>query len=155
MAALEDLIREVTADVRMVPGVVATPDAPPEQLGVFPALVVYPRTGFWRFGSASGSRSREMRWGTHTLAIVLHVDRADLAYDMARALPFTESVPNALLAGFARDRFNQAAVTLGDPTTPGTTPPVRYEMGPSQWGGVDTIAITFSLDVSVEEEINR
>lgn len=155
MAALEQAVAAITTELRLLPGLYATPDAPPEQLSVFPALVVYPQSGFWRLGSPSGARARGMRWGTHTIAIRVHVERSSLAHDVGQALPYAESVPDALFRGFARDRYGGAVVALGDPSVGGSAAPLRYEFGPDQWGGIDTLAWRWSLDVTVEEEINR
>lgn len=158
MAALEAVVAAVTTELRLLPGLVATPDSPPEQLSVFPALVIYPSSGFWRTGSAYGPRERAMRWGTHTLSIRLHIERSNLATDVAQALPYGELIADALLRGFARDRFGGTVVALGDPVTlksSGGSAPLRYEFGPDSWGGIDTLAWKVALDVSVEEEINR
>jgi len=156
MADLATVTRNITNELITIPGLSEARNTAIEKAPGFPLLMVYPRSGFWRNGSAAGGRSstdNAMRWGTWTINCVVHVARRDLPYDIAAAIPFADSVPNKLMVGYHRDRFGGSIVCLSDPTNRGSTAPLSCEFGPSAVGAQETVAWTFALDVTVEEEI--
>lgn len=156
MASLADVVHAITNELTTLPGLSEARSTAIEKAPGFPLLLVYPRSGFWRNGSAAGGRSdtlNPMRWGTWTISCVVHVARRDLPWDIAASMPFADSVPNRLLFGYHRDEFGGTVICLSDPNNRGSTAPITCELGPSAIGAQDTIAWTFSLDVTVEEEI--
>ena len=157
MASLAVVCANITNELRTLDGLSEARGSAIEKAPGFPLLTVYPRVGFWRPGSAAGGRSstdNPMRWGTHTINIVVHVARRDLPWDIAAAMPFADSVPNRLMYGYHRDKFGNSITALSDPNNRGGTAPLTYEFGPSAVGAQDTVAWTFALDVTVEEEIS-
>ncbi len=156
MASLEMVCKAITGELQSLPALSESRDTAIEKAPGYPLLMVYPRTGFWRPGSASGGRSdtsNPMRWGTWTINCVVHVARRDLPWDIAAAMPFADLVPNRLFYGYHRDKFGGTVVCLSDPNNRGSTAPLTCEFGPSAIGAQDTVAWTFALDVTVEEEI--
>ena len=150
------VVAAITDEVRPISGLSEARDTAVEKASGFPLLMVYPRAGFWRPGTAAGGRGADnvpMRWGTHAITVAVHVARRDLPFDIQMVMNFADSVPNALLHGYDRDKFAQTVVCLSDPNNRGGTAPITYEFGPGAIGAVDTVALTFSLDVTVEEEI--
>lgn len=153
---LERVIAFVVAELRSIPGLYTVPDYPEEQAhGGWPLAVVYPESGKYRYGSASGARGMPDRWGVHTIGIRVHVPRKDLAHDMARILPFSYHVPERLFTAWNRDRWGGIIIAMGDVTEPGATAPLRYEFGADRYGDTDTIAYRFALDVTVGETVEE
>lgn len=153
MAALENVIAEVIADLRSVPGLAAAPNHPQEQINEWPMLFAFSKSGSWRLGTADDGIGHKMRFGSHTIQVVVMVPRKDLPADIARLMPFAESVPNALLAGFVRDKFGGSIVGLGDVWGGSGSTAITYETGGDDYTqGVELIR--FSMTVSVEEVIN-
>lgn len=155
MASLTAAVEAIQAVIDDVDGVEHVPEAPPENLTQFqfPAVVVYAASGHWRLGTANDGTSHATRWGMHTIHADLHIQRGDLALDVAAAMAFSDSIPNALIAGFVLSKFSGTVVSLGDANRAGT-PPLRYELIELNWGGLETVGWRFALDVSVEELID-
>lgn len=156
MASLAVVVNNITNDLMTIPELSEARNTAIEKAPGFPLLLVYPRTGFWRPGTSAGGRSdtvNPMRWGTWTIHCVVHVARRDLPYDIRAAMPFADSVPNRLLYAYHRDKFGGSIVCLSDPTNRGSTAPLTCEFGPSAIGAQETVAWTFGLDVTVEEEV--
>lgn len=134
MATLDDAISEIQADIRALEGIRAAPDYAPEQLNVFPFCVVYPGSGEFVSDVPGGMR------GLHSITIELHVARKDLPRDIAKAMPYVESIPNALLKTIATqggDRFGGTISTFAR---------ITYEFGPLDWGGTQTIGWRFRIE---------
>lgn len=151
MATLEEIVAAVQAALADL-DVSSIPATPPENLGdpQLPALVVYPATGGYRIETAMGADGLPQKWGTHTINVDFHVGRTDLAVNVAAALPFCESIANALLRGFLGGQFGGTVTTLGQ-----TDPPLRYALAEMDWGGrkKGTVGWRFELDVTAESDI--
>lgn len=154
MASLEAICAAITAEMAALDGVALAPEMPPEQANIFPAVFVYPLTGFWRLGSSDGGSGNPTRWGVHTIAIAVHIKRTVLEMDVEALLPFTDSVPAALFAAFASDRLDGLIVGMGDASQArGGMQPVRYAWNEATWNTQPTLALTVEVDVTIEEEI--
>lgn len=157
MASLDRACRAIADDLRLLSGLTYAMDRVAEdQTSANPIVTVYPVAGFWRLGTASGgSLERAMRWGTHTVRVRVSVPWRDTERDMDDLMPFGESIPAALFSGYVRDRFGGTVVCIGDPEQRGGTPPLRYEFGPTGTETEPKLSWTFSLDITVEEEIEE
>ncbi len=134
MATLDDAIGEIQADIRALDGIRAAPDYAPEQMNAFPFSVVYPGSGEFTSDVPGGMK------GLHSITIELHVARKDLPRDIAKAMPFVQSIPNALLKAVATqggDRFGGTIDTFGR---------ITYEFGPLDWGATQTIGWRFRME---------
>jgi hypothetical protein len=121
IAAIQDTVGAVT-------GIRVAPDYAPDNLSIFPASVVYPRTGTIDSGPAGNMKA------LHNFVIEIHVDRMNLQKDLARVIPFGDSIPEAL---------------LDDPTIDGTISTfgvIDYTFGPMTWGDIPTIGWRFVVN---------
>ena len=126
--ALQDAINHIQDLTGAVDGIRAAPDYPPEQSNVYPFCVAYMGTGEIGFDAGVGTA------GIHSIVVELHVARKDLARDIAKAAPYVDSIPAALLA---------------DPTLGGTVElfeNITYEFTPMQWDTVETVGFRFILN---------
>jgi hypothetical protein len=154
--AVSDIVREVVTTVRSLPLLGAAFDAPVDQMnGPWPAIVAYPDAGSARLATSLSERGMPGSWGVHTITIRVHWPRKDLEYDMERILGFADSIPQALLARFVRDRFGGTVVALGDARNRGASGAIRYEFGDGNYGGIETVAYAFSFDVTTEDIIEE
>jgi hypothetical protein len=149
---LATLIKAVQSAVRTVDGLDAVPDYVPEQMNTNSMLLVYASSGVWRMGTAVNANGFRARWAVHTLTIRLHVFRKDLPSAQAKIMPFSESIPAALLHGYQVDHFAGTVVCLGDANSPGGDP-LTYTFAPDDVGGQETLTYTFHLIVSTEQEL--
>jgi len=150
------IVREIISDLRTLPGLGEAPDTPPDALnGPWPALVCYAESGAVRLNSTRGPHDMPSVWALHTITIRLHVPRKDLGFDVTALMAFVDSVPEAILASFIRDRMGGSVVALGDARSPGASAAIRYEIGNDSWGSVDTLAIRFTIDVTAENAVEE
>jgi hypothetical protein len=122
-----------------VSGVKAAPATPPENLsGEFPFSVCYPSEGTWT------EAVQGMKEALHFIVIELHLQRGALPYDVAAALNFADSVPNALFSALST-RFSGTINTFGR---------IRYTFGAMEWGGIKTIGWRWTLeDVKIQSAV--
>ena len=154
--SVSDVIREVVATVRSLPLLGSAYDAPVDQIyGPWPAIVAYPESGTYRLATTHTAHGRPGSWGVHTITIRIHWPRKDLEHDVERILPFADTIAEALLASFVRDRFGGTVIALGDARSPGASGAIRYEFGDGNSGGVDTVAFGFSFDVTTEPVVEE
>ena len=134
MATLEDFIKAVQDDLGVITGIRKAPDYPPEQLNVFPFIMVYPGKGEWNSDTPGGKR-----W-LGSVIVELHIARVDLARDVEAALGYYESIPNALLkpvATMAGDRFVSTIDTFGT---------IDEYFGKLDWADTQTIGWRWTIN---------
>lgn len=144
MATVAAIVTAIQARLTGLSGVVHLPATPPENLASvqLPAVVVFPLNGSWDLGAASPPSGSAARNGHHTIAVDLHIQRSDLALNIATALPYADSIPQRLVLGFRADRFDGTVQNM---------PEIRYELTELNWGGMQTLAWRFSVDVLAYE----
>ncbi len=131
---VNNAIAEIQTKALAISGIRMAPDAPPEQLNVFPFWVTYERLGRLPVNELP----REWANQTVTLFSELHVSRTLLTRAITSALGY-------------RDLFLKKL--LQDPNLGGDVmivDEVRWTFGRLEWGGVETIGYRFELDLSVE-----
>lgn len=134
MATLDDFIKALQDDLAAISGVRAAPDYPPENMNVFPFIVVYPGKGVW-----SSDVPGNKRW-LGSVVVELHIARKDLPRDVKAALVYHESVPNALLKPVATsggDRFASTIATFGT---------IDEMFGALNWANTDTIGWRWTIN---------
>ena len=89
-STLEAALDAIQTACAAVSGVKFAPTKPPESPNDFPFVVTYPTT-FSHKQSLMGSITY-----LYDIKVELHVERADLANDVDVALPYAESIPNAV-----------------------------------------------------------
>lgn len=151
--SLDAVLLEVKAVLRTVDGLRSVPDEPPEQINAFPVCLVYPGSGRMQLGPARGPNGLPRCWEFHTVTIDIYQNRSDIARDLLTVRPFSRSVPAALIAAYATDRFNGTVALLGDPQLTSGTWPVRYALIMPEPGGINAVGYRFELDVSFQEDI--
>lgn len=127
VAAVQDVVGAIT-------GIRGAPDTPPDQINVFPFSVAYPTNGSWR-RTRPGTRE-----GVQKIAVEIHFSRTGLARDVAEALPFGDTVAEALLGNLT------LAGTVFDLNS------IDWTFGPMKWGGIDTLGWRFLLAVHMEAD---
>ena len=136
--ALQDAIDWVQDTIGGLEGIRKAPHEPTESIKVFPFSRAYAGEGVIEVGAIGTDRA------LHSIVVEIHVARTDLPRDVAKAMPYVDSVPAALLA---------------DPTLGGTVSTfgrIRYRFGPMGVGGEDTIGFRFWLeDVKVQVNAER
>lgn len=148
-----DVLREIRSVLRPLPGIRSTPDQPGDVELADTICLVYPGPGQARLGTSSGRGGTPNRWQLDTVLIDVYRFLSDLARDMETLEPLAEAVPAALMAAFARDRFNGWVVTLGDPQTPGAVWPVRRSLIMPDKQGIQAVGYHFEVDVAYQVEI--
>lgn len=141
MATLQEAIDQIQDIVGAISGIKSAPHEPPEKLSAYPFAVAYLGTGEFRAGPGRGAYT-----GEHSIILELHVARKNLAYDVARAMAYAKSIPNALFDAHADGTFTAFGAMVG---------PIRYEFGPLGWGGAETIGFRFTIEgVSTRDTIS-
>jgi len=132
MMALSDAIGEVQSIVGALSGIKGAPDNPPESINQFPFSLCYAYRGEWQ-------RMSDWKKGLHTIVCEIHFSRQNLPKAIEMAMPYAESVPNAL---------------LGNPTLNGTVDTIydqiTYEFGFLPWGGQNDVHIGFRFEIKVK-----
>lgn len=145
--ALADVIAEMRADLAAA-GIVTDeeiPEHPPDLLGDYPKLLIYPQPDAWGWHSHAGDNGRGVYGGEHTIVVEWHTRLVDLAQAVAETTPVVDAIPAALFAGFARDRFDGTVTLLRG---------VRCEtFGQLDWGTDKTFGTRLLVDVTVYEEV--
>lgn len=124
-------VAEIQRVVGLLEGMRAAPDAPPEQINVYPFALSY-------IGQCEVSKSS----AHHTIRIFtivteIHVARKDLPRDIAKLNAYPTSVPDALWAD----------PTLGE--TVDTLLSCQGAITPMEYGGVQTLAWVFQTRVKI------
>lgn len=134
MATLDEFIQALQDDLGAITGIRKAPDYPPENLNVFPFIVVYPGKGVWE-SDVPGNK----RW-LGSVIVELHIARVDLPRDVESALSYHESIPNALLKPVATvdgDRFASTIATFGT---------IDEYFGALNWANTDTIGYRWTIN---------
>lgn len=153
---LPNIIDEIVATVKSIPLLGDAYDSPVDQInGPWPVIVAYPDGGTIRLETTRSDHNRPSTFAVHTITVSLHWPRKELRYDIARLLGFADTIPEALMASFIRDRFGGTVVALGDARSPGASGAIRYEFGDGEWGGIQTLAFRFSFDVTAQAAIEE
>lgn len=143
--ALSDAVREITADLRMMPGVLSVPGTPPDDLNEWPALIVYPQPG-QAVPDAHATEAGNPTFRTTDDLIVRWMSMdADLPRSIERATTALDSMREALFAGFRRDRFNGSVTRLLS-VTGGT-----FDL--SDWGSDRPFLVELIVQIELHEEI--
>jgi hypothetical protein len=134
MSTLQSTIEAIQDAVLTVSGIKNAPDYAPDKLpGVFPFVVTYPDSGVWMWGTAGAKK------GLHSITVELHVSRNDIVFALKELDLYVETIPNAIMKdptlGGNVDTFGGAG---GEAIT--------YQYGPMNYGGVDTMGITFTIN---------
>lgn len=129
MATLQDIIDQIQAEVRTVPGIRAAPDEPPAQISHFPFAVCYAREGHYRIGPPNTMQ------GIHEIVLEVHVARQEMERDFQEVMPYAKAVPAAILAAYKSGRLSGLEVLKE----------IGYAFGPLGWGGVATMGFLFRI----------
>jgi hypothetical protein len=119
-----------------------------EQQSEWPAFVLYPTSGYERLLTHGSSTSLAVY--TVRLAIETPRDDQDLAWRELMAV--RPHVRRVFWAGW-HGRFAGTVAFLGDPSLGGGTPPFRWEVVESEWGGIQTFRLAHEFTVSIEEAL--
>lgn len=122
---LQEAIEALQAAAGAVEGVKFAPDYPPEQMSDFPFVVTYPVNVKLHQGPT------EMITYLYDIRIELHITRVWLENDIYTALPYAESIPNAIYTC-----LNDNATAQGD---------VNGSFGALGWGEGDTAVPTIGF----------
>ena len=134
MALLSEVLSYTQAKMRALDGVEEAPDDAPEQMVQFPFVVTLPRT-------ATITRESPQMQGLYTIYVEVHVGRQVLSSAIATALPFGDSIPNALWA---------------DPKLGGNVDSiteVRFTFGRVEWGTEQHIGYRFEVDFKLRTTV--
>ena len=123
--------------------VLVKPEHPTEQLGKFPAMVVYVSSGEWTNDTPEGKKVLAQ------VVVEIHVSRPALGLHRAidQLQEYLESVPNLL--------FNARKATTGNIFTQRFTfGRISFEILASSWAGTDTTMARFTIqDVKVRNAV--
>lgn len=125
---VQDVIEAVQTEVSAITTVRLNPDYAPEQIAVFPAVITYARNGEAITGEFGISEYHHNVWSE------VHIQRRDLARDLATLMPFIEDVIEEL---------NYGDTTLGAIIE--KFEKITYEVGPSKYADTDTLMIRFVI----------
>lgn len=152
--AVSDAVKAIANELVLIPGIKRAFDAPPEQLGDLPALVIYPNIGEWRVRTHDVGNGNLGLWSIHTVNADLWVTRANLPVDTEQATAFIEPIAHALFRGWRRDKFGGTVAFFGNPDNKSQSP-IRYELGEGIWGGAEHIRLAVNVDVAIQSEVTE
>ena len=139
-SALQSCIEAIADIVGVLSGVKQAPDYPPEKASAFPFVAVMPWSGELEFGAVSDTGG--IKRGLHDIAVEVHINRKMLPLDVQKAMLYSDSVPNALMA---------------NKTLSGTCScfeRITYEMGDMGWGNIQTLGFRFIIrNIKIESNI--
>lgn len=112
------------------------PTYPPDQATAYPFSAVFPGSATW------GSMSASWAKGLETMICEIHLQRRNMALDVAAANAFAWALPKAI---------------LDDPTLDSNVSTVievrRSSLQAMAWAGTETIGYRFEIDYKVEETL--
>lgn len=153
MDAISTAIEEITADLRLVPGLVRTTGAQ-DVINEFPWLMVYPGTSDHQVYTHDDGDGHVVLIGVYQIKARVYVEHKDTAADVARLTPFLSTIPNAWHAGWKRDKFGGTVLSLGDVRNGGAGSNVSGELGPDDFGG-NLLMAAFVTTISIEEPVQE
>jgi hypothetical protein len=134
---LEDALNYIITQVKTLSGI-RNASLAPENLAVFPFVVVYP------FAGTLETVTPETMKGLHTIAVEFHLARRDLPRDVAAGLPYVELFGKLM---------------LGDPTLGARVETIvgslSYDFMSFTWGdGTVTLGFRFKIPVKIETSLS-
>lgn len=122
------------------------PENPPGALNL-PAWVAYAASGGITQATHDGY------WdGVHTINVETHVARTNLAAAYAALMTYLPLVTFRLADAYEANRFGGTVILVGGGRQRGGTYPLRYEIAQDEWNGVETLALTVAIDVTIAED---
>lgn len=138
MATLQDAIDQIVTAVRGIAGIRHSPDEPTDVIAVYPAVQTFSKSGSYKHAPIG------VMTGLHDVTVELHIARNDLPRDVAAAMVYAKSIPNAILKAHKAGTLT-AVEEIGG---------IEYEFGPMTWAGTDTIGFRFTIhDVKTQDTI--
>jgi hypothetical protein len=140
-------VRALHQILRPVP-FVTIPELPPENItsdGI--TCIIYPGTGTFKLGSASGSRGVQMMWLDPSAYFVeFHVKRQNLPTEMRLLQDLPDLVGRLIVESFTnlQGKLRNTVTQFKE---------LRYELRPLGWGEADTVGYRFTLEVNLEQEV--
>lgn len=121
------------------------PAQPPDMIGAYPALIVYPQPETWVFSAHTGENGRPLVSGEHTIVVEWHTALSDLAEAVKATTPVADAIAEALFAAFHADRVDGTLTLLRS---------IRCERyGELGWGTDKTFGVRYLVGVTILEEI--
>jgi hypothetical protein len=135
MATLPQVIDYIQAKMRALDGVEEAPDEAPEQMLQFPFVMTLPRSG-------RITKESPQMMGLYTIYVEVHVGRQVLPKAIEMALPFGDSVPQAL---WADPKLGGLVSTIQE---------IRFVFGRVTWGNEDHIGYRFEVDFKLMTNVS-
>lgn len=151
---LAQLCTEIRADLLTLPEVRTYQDVP-DAVNDWPAVIVLPQRGNNYLASHGRENGSSPLAGVADIQVEVHTQRArGLDEAFAFLTSMADVLPLRLYEGFDRDRFNGTMITGGDPRlSNNATPPISWEIGPSEWDSTETISLVLVFQVTSEQEV--
>lgn len=152
--SLTQLCTEIRADLLTVPEV-RTYQEVPDSVNEWPAIIILPQRGNHYLASHGREDESSPLAGVVDIQIEMHTPRArGLDEGFAFMTRMADTVPLRLYEGFKSDRFNGKMITGGNPQlSNNATPPIAWEIGPSEWDSTETLALVLIFQVTFEQEV--
>lgn len=151
---LAQLCTEIRTDLLTLPEVRTYRDVP-DSVNDWPAVIVLPQRGDNFLASHGRENGASPLAGVANIQVEVHIQRArglDVAFGFLTSM--ADILPLRLYEGFARDRFSGTMITGGNPRlSNNATPPIAWEIGPSEWDSTETIALILVFQVTSEQEV--
>lgn len=145
MAVLSATIAAMRTALADLAGDEAIPLAPPDQIGAYPRVIIYPQPDTWTLLAHGGENGRPLYGGDHTIVVEWHTTLTDLAEAVTATIPVADAIPAALFQGFHADRLDGSVTTLRA---------IRCEtFGELGWGSDQTFGVRMLVDVTIYEEV--
>jgi hypothetical protein len=143
MSKLDTAAQEIIVKLRTIETLGNVPDYPPEQIGNYPFVVVYPAPAEYQWNAlASGGGDIKC---LYELVVELHIARFNMAWDTQQALIYAESIPLLFFS----------MVIDGDFTDVDTFEKVTNDgLGELNWGATKTLGFRFRIkNVKIRTDI--
>jgi hypothetical protein len=151
-AALNEIRNDLLADPALA--AIDQPAQPRDANYDTVTLLLYPVAGAHRLGTADRGNGYAARVAVHTIRCDLVTPRKHLPDDLQRLQAYADAIPNALFAGFVRDRFNDTVLGLGDLSLRQSLgqSTLRMTLADGIWGE-GTIGYRYEFEITIEEDI--
>jgi hypothetical protein len=138
VAAMRNVLAPLTAE--------DVPAQPPDMIGAYPALIVYPQPGQWAFQAHTGEHDRPLFGGDHVIVVEWHMVNADLSEMVRLTTPMADAIPEAIFRAFRVNRIDGTLTKLNA---------IRCETyGEMTWGSDKTFGVRMLVDATIYDEVS-
>lgn len=151
--SLAALLDEIRADLQDIPEVRRVYEDVPDSVNETPAIIVASLGADCHLASHGKADGTTPLHCQHQIRVEVHVPRKNLSKATSDLNAIAPAVALRLYSGFVRDKFNGTMLFTGDARRSNALGVLNYQIGPSEWAGMQTYAMVCDFRVTTEEEV--